>query len=96
MKQADNENPPYDHNDEQRDDALREILIFRHCLVPLTGICASNPDPGPPPHKGRPVDETVNDADRKIDELFRTERDSAIPRQPTIWRVGSGVGAWQN
>ena len=48
-KQAENENPPNHHNDEHRDDALREILIFRHCLVPLTGICASNPEPGPPP-----------------------------------------------
>jgi hypothetical protein len=37
-------------NDEQRDDALREIRIFRHCLVPLKGIRASdnasfNPQP---------------------------------------------------
>ena len=34
-KHADNENPPNHHNDEQRDDALREIHIFWHCLVPL-------------------------------------------------------------
>ena len=34
-KHAENENPRNHHNDEQRDDALREIRIFRHCLVPL-------------------------------------------------------------
>ena len=34
-KHADNENNRNHHNDEQRDDALREIRIFRHCLVPL-------------------------------------------------------------
>jgi hypothetical protein len=33
-KHADNENNRNHHNDEQRDDALREIRIFRHCLVP--------------------------------------------------------------
>ena len=35
-----NENNRNHHNDEQRDDALREIRIFRHCLVPLKGIRA--------------------------------------------------------